>query len=152
MPLVAVQRAFLESERGNLERSAAAARRALDLAPDAPDIVALAAGYLTEAGAAADVVSRLEPLATATDADFDVVNAYGVALAAIGRDDAALSAFRRARTIDPSSALPHANEGALQLARGHLEQAEPEFRAAIALESVVGARVERPRRRGRAAR
>ena len=85
MPLSLVHLAFLYNEAGDHPQAAAAIRRALTLNPGAQDVAALAGAYLTEAGLAEEAVRRLAAYVTVPQPDVDVLIAYGVALASIGR-------------------------------------------------------------------
>src|SRR5207245_10028098 len=87
--------AFLYNEAGDHAKAARTVRRALDLNPAAADVASLLGAYLTEAGLAREAVTRLEPYAVAPQPDVDVLIAYGVALASLGRSQEAVAAFER---------------------------------------------------------
>lgn len=149
-----VQLAFLASELGDVQLSVEAARKAFDVAPDAPDVAALTGAYLTEAGHAAEAARRLEPLAMRPDADLDTVIAYGVALGSSGRAREAFSAFERATRLDPSNAIVQVDIGTLHLMEGDTARARQAFEQAIALDpttaraynglGVIAAKMGRP--------
>jgi Flp pilus assembly protein TadD len=114
-----------------------AIRRALDLNPGSPDVASLFAAYLTDAGLAKEALPRLEPYVRVPQPDFDVLNAYGVALASVNRADEALSVFEQARTLDPASGLPLTNIGTVHLMRGDAARASSAFTSALALDPTL---------------
>src|SRR4029453_11378571 len=109
--------AFLANQAGDHASAGGATRRALDLNPASPDVASLFAAYLTEAVLAKEALPRLEPYVRIPQPDFDVLNAYGVALASVNRADEALSVFEQARTLDPASGVPLTNIGTVHLMR-----------------------------------
>src|SRR5262245_53562190 len=123
--------AFLYSEAGDRGNAVRSIRRALELNPNAPDVVSLFGAYLTEAGEAKEAVARLEPYARTAKPDFDVLIAYGVALASVGRAEEALSVFEQARTLDATNGLPSANIGTLYLMKGDSDRARAAFNEAL---------------------
>jgi Flp pilus assembly protein TadD len=66
--------------------------------------------------------------------DVEVLNAYGIALAALGRPGDALAAFRRVRDVDPSNVLALVNEGVVHLMQGDLARAREASAAALELD------------------
>ncbi len=126
--------AFLYSEAGDRRNAVRAVRRALEINPTSPDVVALFGAYLTEAGEAKEVVARLEPYARVAKPDLDVLIAYGVALASTGRADAALSVFEQARALDATNGLPLANIGTLYLMNGDSGRAASAFTASLGMD------------------
>lgn len=137
MPLSLVHLAFLYNEAGDHARATAAIRRALALNPAAMDVAALAGAYLTEAGRAGDAVSLLKPYVDLAQPDVDVVNAYGVALATMGRRREALDAFGRARRIDAGSGLALANAATVYLMEGDRDRAAAAFREALGVDPTL---------------
>jgi choline-sulfatase len=129
--------AFLYNQAGDHASAVRAIRRALDLNPGSPDVASLFAAYLTDAGLAKDALSRLEPYVRVPQPDFDVLNAYGVALASANRADQALSVFEQARTLDPASGLPLTNIGTVHLMSGDAARASSAFTAALALDPTL---------------
>jgi arylsulfatase A-like enzyme/Tfp pilus assembly protein PilF len=137
MPLSLVHLAFLYNEAGQHPRAAAAIRRALMLNPAADDVAALAGAYLTEAGLADEAVRRLAPYASAPQPDVDVLIAYGVALASVGRPRDALEAFTRARSVDPSNGLPLVDAATVYLMGGDRERASAAFTEALSVDPTL---------------
>ena len=60
MPLSFFYLAHIERERGNLKEAVDALRKAVALAPDNAEAVALLGAYLTQAGQAAEAAAMLE--------------------------------------------------------------------------------------------
>jgi Flp pilus assembly protein TadD len=129
--------AFLYNQAGDHAGAVRAIRRAFDLNPASPDVASLFAAYLTDAGLAKDVLQRLEPYVRMPQPDFDVLNAYGVALASVNRPDEALSVFEQARALDPTSGLPLTNIGTVHLMRGDTAGASSAFTAALGLDPTL---------------
>jgi arylsulfatase A-like enzyme/Tfp pilus assembly protein PilF len=129
--------AFLYNQAGDHASAVRAIRRALDLNPGSPDVASLFAAYLTDAGLAKEALPRLEPYVRIPQPDFDVLNAYGVALASVNRADEALSVFEQARTLDPGSGLPLTNIGTVYLMRGDAARASSAFTSAVALDPTL---------------
>ena len=134
MPISLVHLAFLYNQAGDHAHAAAAIRRALGLNPAANDVAALAGAYLTEAGRAAETVSLLAPYTRAPDPDVDVLIAYGVALATVGRPADALDVFTRAHAADPTSGLPLLDAGTVFLMGGDRDRAAKSFTEALAID------------------
>jgi tetratricopeptide (TPR) repeat protein len=137
MALSLVHLAFLYNQAGDHPRAAAAIRRALALNPAANDVAALAGAYLTEGGRADETVRLLSAYARAADPDVDVLIAYGVALATVGRAGEALVVFTRARAADPSNGLPLANAGTVYLMSGDRDRAASAFKEALAIDPTL---------------
>ena len=137
MPLSLVHLAFLYNQAGDHPRAAAAIRRALALNPAADDVAALAGAYLTEAGLPDEAVRRLAPYANGAQPDADVLIAYGVALASIGRTGDALDVFARARTLDPSNGLPLVDAATVYLMNGERDRAAAAFTEAISVDPTL---------------
>src|SRR3954452_3982526 len=134
MPISLVHLAFLYNQAGDHPRASDTIRRALALNPAANDVAALAGAYLTEAGRAADTVTLLAPYTRAPDPDVDVLIAYGVALATVGRPADALETFTRAHAADPTSGLPLLDAGTVFLMRGDRERAAASFTEALKID------------------
>ena len=137
MPLSLVHLAFLYNEAGDHPRAAAAIRRALALNPAADDVAALAGAYLTEAGLAEEAVRRLAPYVRAPQPDVDVLIAYGVALASVGRTGDALGAFTQARALDPSNGLPLVDTATVYLMKGDRDRAAAAFTDALSVDPTL---------------
>jgi arylsulfatase A-like enzyme/Tfp pilus assembly protein PilF len=137
MALSLVHLAFLYNQAGEHPRAASAIRRALALNPAANDVAALAGAYLTEAGHADETVRLLTPYTRAAEPDVDILIAYGVALATVGRTREALDAFTRARAADPSNGLPLVDAGTVYLMNGDRERAAAAFKEALSVDPTV---------------
>jgi len=137
MPLSLVHLAFLYNQAGEHPRAASAIRRALALNPAADDVAALAGAYLTEAGLPEEAVRRLAPYTKASQPDVDVLIAYGVALASVGRTGDALEAFARARALDPANGLPLVDAATVYLMNGDRERAASAFNDALTLDPAL---------------
>jgi tetratricopeptide (TPR) repeat protein len=136
-PLAYLQLAYLQRARGDLPAAIAAARKAVALRPDNAESVSILGVYLNETGRAAEVLRLLEPYVTGPEPDLDVLTAYGMALAALGRRSDALRAFERARAVDPSSAMVRVNIGTVYLMDDDLDQAGRSFQAALEIDPGV---------------
>ena len=137
MPLSLVHLAFLYNQAGDHPRAASSIRRALALNPAADDVAALAGAYLTEAGLADEAVRRLAPYVGAPQPDVDVLIAYGVALASVGRTREALEVFTRARSLDPANGLPLVDVATVYLMNGDREGAASAFGEALSLDPTL---------------
>ena len=86
---------------------------------------------LTETGKAQEAVGVLAPLANG--ADPDALNAYGIALADLGRADQAVSQFQRVLQTDPGNAPAFQNLGIVALRRDDVAAAQGFLGRALAL-------------------
>lgn len=77
---------------------------------------------LSERGDAQEAVTILERYAG--KADVEVLNAYGIALADVGRPDQAVAQFQRVLEIDPTNATAYQNLGIVALREGRVRDAE----------------------------
>ncbi len=127
MPAGLLQLAHLLKKRGRLEEAISALRRAFELQPDDPAPAILLATTLTDAGQAEEAARLLEPYGTQADPQADVFITRGVALAQLGRRREALTAFGRAREIDPSNPMTLVQIATVHLTAGQ----EGEARAAL---------------------
>ena len=137
MAISLVHLAFLYNQAGDHPRAMAAIRRALALNPAAADVAALAGAYLTEGGRADEAVRVLAAYAGGAEPDVDVLIAYGVALATVGRENDALETFARARAADPSNGLPLVDEGTVYLMRGDRDRAAKAFSDALQIDPTL---------------
>ena len=85
-------------------------------------------GRLTEAVANFDAAAKLRPDDAAIEADL------GSAIAALGKDRAAMPVLQRAVQLGPDAARAHEALGSAHLRAGRKEQAAAEFRKALAIE------------------
>jgi arylsulfatase A-like enzyme/Tfp pilus assembly protein PilF len=134
MPLALTHLAFLYNEAGDHQSAIAAIARALDLNPGAKDVAALLGAYMTEGGRAREAAARLAPYVDDPNPDEDVLIAYGVALASSGRPADALTAFDRARALDPANALPLIDAATVYLSGGDSRRAEEAFAEAVRID------------------
>jgi tetratricopeptide (TPR) repeat protein len=130
MSISLIQLGMLHRGLGQLPDAIAALRRAFALNPDDLGPAVLLAGYLSEAGEAAEAADLLQAYAARPEPDLDVLTQRGVALAQAGRSQEALETFARARELDPSNpmtlvqmATVHLTVGAREPARDALEEA-----------------------------
>lgn len=87
---------------------------------------------LSERGDAAEAVKIIEPLAKGKP-DADVLNAYGIALAQMGRSPDAVRQFQSALAIDPNNAPAHQNLGIEALRNNDPRAAEAHLHRALQL-------------------
>ncbi len=133
MPLALVQLASLHREAGHVDAAVRTAQKAFVQNPDDPETAALLGRYLSDAGRPREAVALLDPFAGVLDPLPDVLMAWGVALAQLGRAPEALAAFERVRKLDPANALALVNVGTVHLmARDHA-RATTAFEAALEL-------------------
>jgi choline-sulfatase len=131
MPAAHLQLAILERKRGRPGEAVEALKKAVALVPEDAGTAALLGQYLTEAGEAGEAVTLLDPYAKRPDAPLDVRLARGIALAQLGRYDAALADLQAARDADASSAMVHVQLGTVYLLQGRLAPARGSFEAAL---------------------
>ncbi len=86
---------------------------------------------LSESGRAAEAVEVLEPFASSKDPD--LLNAYGIALADLGRMQPAIQQFERALQIDRTNATAYQNLGVVALRVGDTARAEQYLNRALRL-------------------
>jgi len=86
---------------------------------------------LTESGKAAEAVQLLAPLAGGTDPE--ALNAYGIALADIGKVDEATQQFEKVLRADPNNAPALQNLGIVALRRDDVQSAMSFLTRALAL-------------------
>ena len=134
MPVSYLHLAYLERGLANLPGAVAAARRAFELRPLDAEALSLYAVYLTEAGQAAEAVKVTGPYTASAQPDLDVLTARGMALARLGRFDAALATFETARGVDPSNTSVLVNVGTVHLMAGARDPARRAFEAALAVD------------------
>jgi arylsulfatase A-like enzyme/Tfp pilus assembly protein PilF len=137
MAISLVHLAFLYNQAGDHPRAMVAIRRALTRNPAANDVAALAGAYLTEGGRAQDAVRLLEPYTRGAEPDVDVLIAYGVALATIGRSKEALDVFTSARAADPSNGLPLVDAATVYLMSGDRDRASAAFTEALKVDPTM---------------
>ena len=92
---------------------------------------------MTEGGRAQEAVRLLGTYANGAEPDVDVLIAYGVALATVGRPKDALEVFTRAAAADPSNGLPLVNTGTVYLMRGDRERASAAFNEALKIDPAL---------------
>ena len=86
---------------------------------------------LSESGRAGEAVTLLAPFADSRDPD--LLNAYGIALADVGRFPDAVKQFDRALRIDSTNATAYQNLGVVALRVGDLPRAEQFLQRALSL-------------------
>jgi arylsulfatase A-like enzyme/Flp pilus assembly protein TadD len=133
MPLALVQLASLHREAGHVDAAVRTAQQAFIQNPDDAETAALLGRYLSDAGRPREAVALLDAFADALDPLPDVLMAWGVALAQLGRAPQALAAFERVRKLDPANALALVNVGTVHLMARDYVRASTAFEAALEL-------------------
>jgi Flp pilus assembly protein TadD len=99
----------------------------------ATDAVKIRLGLiLSESGRAAEAVEILSPFANRNDVE--VLNAYGIALADIGRLPEAVRHFERVLSVDATNATAHQNLGIVALRAGQVQLAEQHLNKALSID------------------
>ena len=133
MRVALLQLAHLERESGNLPLAIDTLRHALKVSPGDTESASLLGAYLTAADRSREAAEILQPYATATDADPQVLVALALAQARSGRFAEARRVLDRARAQDPSNAMLFVTTGTVELMGGQLSQARSAFEAALAI-------------------
>jgi arylsulfatase A-like enzyme/Tfp pilus assembly protein PilF len=131
MPLSYLYLAHIERERGQLDSGVEALRRAVDLAPDNAEAVALLGAYLTQAGKAAEASVTLERYERNHEPDVEVLTSHGLALAKLGRTQDALAILEQARQLDSSNAMLLVHDATIRLMGSDRDGARRQFEAAL---------------------
>ena len=84
---------------------------------------------LTETGKPNEAIEIVKALPS----DVDVLNAHGIALSELGRNEEAVQQFQRALAIDPNNAPAYQNLGIAALRGNDLQAAEEQLNRALAL-------------------
>lgn len=137
MPVSYLHLAYLKRGLGDLPGAVEAARRSFELRPLDGEAVSLYAIYLSEARRAGEAVGVTEPYASDSQPNLDVLTARGMALAHLGRFQAALETFAAARRVDPSNALTLVNIGTVHLMSGDRGAARGAFESALEVDPGV---------------
>jgi tetratricopeptide (TPR) repeat protein len=139
-PLAAARRARQAGDKG---RAIELARRAMELASDAPGPLFMLCSLLLETGdqAASDLLPRLHAFPGYAPGWHDL----GTALLAAGQPEAAAVAFSRAIAAEPAFLAPHLGKAAAQAALGRLTAAATAYEAA---EAIAPHKSDIPYRRG----
>jgi arylsulfatase A-like enzyme/tetratricopeptide (TPR) repeat protein len=125
--------AHLEREADNLEAAVEALRRAVALSPADPVPLALLGAYLTEAGRAQEAADLLEQAAHVPDADLEIMTSRALALARLGRTEAALATLARARAREPLNATLLVHVGTVRVMAEDRAAARAAFEEALTL-------------------
>jgi arylsulfatase A-like enzyme/Flp pilus assembly protein TadD len=120
--------AHLERESGDLESAVRTLKKAVALAPENTEAVALLGAYLTQAGHASEAVELLDRV---NGDDIEVMTSRALALARLGRSQDALATLARARDLDPSNAQLLTQTGTVQLMAGDPVRAREAFESAL---------------------
>jgi tetratricopeptide (TPR) repeat protein len=134
MAAALVQLAILERKLGRIGPAVAALERALAANPDDLSVVVLLGSYLGEAERPREAARLLAPYADREGPPLDVLTAYGVALARLGRTREATSTFERALKLDPGNPLLLVQAATARLSAGELQAARAGFEAALRLD------------------
>ncbi len=133
MRVALLQLAHLERESGNLPVAIETLRHALKIRPGDTESASLLGAYLTAANRPSEAAEILQPYASATDADTQVLVVLALAQARLGGFAEARRALDRARARDPSNAMLLITTGTVELMGGQLGQARSAFEAALAI-------------------
>lgn len=129
-----LERAARLAEAGDAAGAYAAARAALDLRPDARQLLTLAARLALDAGHAQDAVDLARESAQLDANDAEAAILLGRAAFAVGRLPEAIEALQRAIRLSPDDAAARVELGRAWLAAAEPEKALPHLRRAAALD------------------
>jgi tetratricopeptide (TPR) repeat protein len=115
----------------NLKDAYREAIRAADLLPDDVGAQVRAARFLLLAGQFEDAKTRAEKALEKAPASIDAQLARANATAGLKDLDTAVTQVEQAIALDPKQAVPYANLGALEMARGKPQEAEAAYRKAV---------------------
>ena len=123
---------FGPNARENLQRGEREARRAAELSPNSPEVLAVLGTALTESGRnleALPVLRRATQLAPNSEFAWDM---FGYMCHYAGLDDAAEQAYRRSEELNPTTPRIYWMHARMSLYQGRTEDAEREMRRALA--------------------
>jgi serine/threonine protein kinase/Flp pilus assembly protein TadD len=123
---------FDANARENLQRAEKEARRAAELSPDSPEVLAVLGTALTESGRnleALPILRRATRLAPNSEFAWDML---GYLCHYTGLDDAAEQAYRRSEELNPTTPRIFWMHARMLLYQGRTEDAEREMRQALA--------------------
>jgi arylsulfatase A-like enzyme/tetratricopeptide (TPR) repeat protein len=123
--------AHLERQGGDLAAGIEALRKAQALKPHDPVVLSLLGAYLTQAGRAGEAARLLAAEAARPSAGVEVLVTYGLALAKLGRGEAALAALDKAREVEPRNAMIFVDVGTVLLMAGDATGAKEAFETAL---------------------
>jgi Flp pilus assembly protein TadD len=118
--------------RENLQRGVEEARRAAELSPNSPEVLAVLGTALTESGRnleALPILRRATKLAPNSEFAWDM---FGYLCHYTGLDDAAEQAYRRSEELNPTTPRIYWMHSRMLLYQGRTEEAEREMRQALA--------------------
>ncbi|HYO77013.1 MAG TPA: sulfatase-like hydrolase/transferase, partial [Thermoanaerobaculia bacterium] len=122
MPIAREMLAFMLQESERSEAGIETLQQAVERGT-ATDAVKIRLGLLlSESGRAQEAVAILAPFANKSDVE--ILNAYGIALADVGRHAEAIAQFQRVHTIDATNATAYQNLGIVALRSGQVQLAE----------------------------
>ncbi|MEO8378788.1 MAG: sulfatase-like hydrolase/transferase [Acidobacteriota bacterium] len=132
MPIAQEMLAFFLGESAKPEEAIRVLERRVE-SGRANDAVRIRLGLLlSETGRAREALGLLQPFVK--DADPDVLNAYGIALADSGEVAGAVGTFERILAADPDNARAHQNLGIVALRAGRVDRARASLSRALALD------------------
>jgi tetratricopeptide (TPR) repeat protein len=94
-------------------------------------VLSLLGAYLTQAGRAGEAARLLAAEAARPSAGVEVLVTYGLALAKLGRGEAALAALDKAREVEPRNAMIFVDVGTVRLMAGDATGAKEAFETAL---------------------
>ncbi|MBW3534932.1 MAG: tetratricopeptide repeat protein [Gemmatimonadetes bacterium] len=129
--------ADLHRDRGDFARSRAGYRKALEILPGDPRILAAVGVMYNQAGEPANAAVALRRSLEGDPRPLTWIN-LGIALGAQGDAAGAAQAYRRALALDPHEPLAHYNLGNLHLRAGEQAAALGAYREAVAADPGLG--------------
>jgi arylsulfatase A-like enzyme/tetratricopeptide (TPR) repeat protein len=133
MPIAREMLAFMFQEQEQSEAGIATLQQAIERGT-ATDSVKMRLGLLlSESGRAQEAVQILAAFTNRNDVE--VLNAYGIALADVGRSDEAMRQFERVLTIDATNGTAYQNLGIVALRMGRLQLAEQHLQQALSIDA-----------------
>jgi choline-sulfatase len=124
--------AFMLQQAGQSDDAVATLRQAIARGIASDSMKSRLGLILSETGRAGEAVEILDDFAQTKDVE--VLNAYGIALADLGRPPDAIRQFQRVLTIDPTNAVAYQNLGIVALRSGQLPTAQQYLARALELD------------------
>lgn len=117
----------------NLQRAAKLSRQGLDAGFEHPGLLTLVAHEAQAADRTEEALSYLQRALVLAPNDVNVLNATGFCLAALGRDEDAMQAYRAAVAAEPRFGPPHAGKAMVHERLGEIDQAVEHYETAVKL-------------------
>ncbi|HVT02551.1 MAG TPA: sulfatase-like hydrolase/transferase [Thermoanaerobaculia bacterium] len=123
--------AFIDEQSGDVAGAVANLEACVANGSASPDMRARLALLWSESGHPDRALPLLEPLEASGDPD--TLNAIGVVLSDLGRNDEAMGRFRRVIATDPNNAPAYQNIGIVLLREGKKDEAKASLKRSLAL-------------------